>query len=387
MYILGKRADLIEDTDILRLVESKTQESKTLDYKKELTLSKDADKKEFLYDVAAMYNTDGGCIIYGIEELKDEQGQNTGLPKSVVGISIENLDKTTQLIEDIVKGNSEPRISQLIIKTIIVNSVTILLLGIPRFRGLPTMVTFNSSNKFYKRRNSGKYPVDVYELNQMFMQNQILKEKIEEFRAARTSNVISGNFLPNLEVSTSLFIYIVPLNFLDNAIIDFKKASTETLKMRPHSSGGWDSMYNIDGFGTYSLAASDRQKIGSYNQIFRNGIYEAYTSQLFYQTMSGANGFNPEDFMLETVEIIENGLFILNLLEIDPPFYISFSFHNVMNKVIDIRRSYNIQKFRNNNLILPFVLLENYTANVKSSLKFNFDILYQSVGFEKSPDI
>lgn len=386
MYLLGKRADLIEESDIIRLLDSQTQESKTLDYKKELHISKDADKKEFLFDITAMFNTDGGCIIYGIEELKDDIGQNTGLPKSIVGINLDNLDKTTQLIEDIVKGNTEPRIAQMVIKTIKVSDKVVLLIGIPRFTGLPSMVTFNTSNKFYKRRNSGKYAVDVYELNQMFMQNQILKERIEEFRIKRVSKVLDHKFLPNLETSTSLFIHIVPLNFNDNAIIDFKKAVDHQLKMKPFSASGWDKMYNIDGFATYSTT-SDRQKVSSYNQIFRNGIYEAYSSGLFYQTRSGAQGFDPIHFMQETVETINNGLFVLNQLEIDPPFYIAFSLHNIMHKVIDTELSYYIQKFRNEELVLPFVLLEDYATDIKQSLKYSFDIMYQSVGFEKSPEI
>lgn len=386
MYLLGKRADLIEESDIIRLLDSQTQESKTLDYKKELHISKDADKKEFLFDITAMFNTDGGCIIYGIEELKDDIGQNTGLPKSIVGINLDNLDKATQLIEDIVKGNTEPRIAQMVIKAIKVTEKVVLLIGIPRFTGLPSMVTFNTSNKFYKRRNSGKYAVDVYELNQMFMQNQILKERIEEFRTNRVSKVIDHKFLPNLETSTSLFIHIVPLNFNDNAIIDFKKAVDNQLKMKPFSAHGWDKMYNIDGFATYSTT-SDRQKVSSYNQIFRNGIYEAYSSELFYQTRSGAQGFDPINFMQETVETINNGLFVLNQLEIAAPFYIAFSLHNIMHKVIDTERSYYIQKFRNEELILPFVLLEDYATDIKQSLKYSFDIMYQSVGFEKSPEI
>ena len=83
MYLLGKRADQIDAEDISRLVTNQIQETKALDYKKELKLSQDKDKKEFLFDITSMFNTDGGCLIYGIEERKDEKGQNTGIPESI----------------------------------------------------------------------------------------------------------------------------------------------------------------------------------------------------------------------------------------------------------------------------------------------------------------
>ena len=101
MYLLGKRADEITEFDINRLLENQIQENKNLDYKRDLNLSKDSDKKEFLFDISAMYNTDGGCFIFGIEELKDEKGQNTGKPSKIAGLKIENSDKLIQQIEDI----------------------------------------------------------------------------------------------------------------------------------------------------------------------------------------------------------------------------------------------------------------------------------------------
>lgn len=61
MYILGIRADKLVESDIKRLISNQIQENKSLDYKKELHISKDNDKKEFLYDISAMYNTDGGA--------------------------------------------------------------------------------------------------------------------------------------------------------------------------------------------------------------------------------------------------------------------------------------------------------------------------------------
>lgn len=384
MYLLGKRADLLVDLDILRLIENQVQESKSLDYKREIHLGKDQEKKEFLFDISAMYNTEGGCIVYGIEESKDDRQQNTGKPSNIVDLNISNLDKLVQLIEDLIKTSTEPSISSIIINPIKIEDKTILVLGVPKTYGLPSMVTFNQTNKFYKRRNSGKYGVDVYELNQMFMQNQVLLEKIATFRKNRINDVINKKFLPNVETSTSVFLHIIPANYYDNNIIDFSHvANNLTLELKPMATGGWDKMYNIDGFATFSTSAN-RETISAYSQVFRSGIFEAYSSEFFWVSADGVLKLDPESLAEEIIPTAIKALGVLNELQVQPPFYISFSLHNVLEKAIYNQRSYINRKFRNDEIILPFLLLENYQSDIKSILKPNFDILYQSIGYANS---
>lgn len=388
MYILGIRADKLVESDIKRLISNQIQENKSLDYKKELHISKDNDKKEFLYDISAMYNTDGGCIVFGIEEEKDSKNQNTGKPLKVTGIEIENSDKLIQQIEDIVKNSTEPSINHLIINEINIDGNNVLVIGIPKGLGLPSMVTFNQSNKFFKRRISGKYAVDVYELNQMFMQNQVLSEKANNFRKDRITKVLSQNSIPNLNVQNSIFIHIIPFGFLDYQILDFSTAENGlTTKMRPIYANGWDKMYNIDGFATFATSY-DRQTVTSYNQIFRNGVYEVYSSDLFYETRHNNKwGFSGQSFIEETTKTINEGLFVLNEMKVEPPFLISFSFHNVLGKIMDNDRSFYSREFKQNEIIFPLILVHTYESDVKRLLKPNFDILWQSFGFAKSPDI
>jgi hypothetical protein len=388
MYILGIRADKLEGSDINRLLDNQIQENKLLDYKKELQISKDADKKEFLFDITAMYNTDGGCLIFGIEEEKDSKNQNTGKPLEITGIEVENSDKLIQQIEDIVKNCTDPSINNLIIKEINIEEKKVLVIGIPKGLGLPSMVTFNQSNKFFKRRMSGKYAVDVYELNNMFMQNQVLSEKANNFRKKRIKSVLLQTSIPNLKIDNSFFIHIIPFGFLDYQILDFSRAENElTTKMKPIYAHGWDKLYNIDGFATFT-SSSNREVITSYNQIFRNGIYEIYSTDLFYETRHNNKlGFSGKSMMEETINAIKEGLFVLNEMKVEPPFLISFSFHNVLGKIMDIERAFYIQGFKQNEIIFPLILIPTYETDIKSLLRPNFDILWQSFGYSKSPEV
>ena len=92
MYLLGKNAASLKPEDIIRLVENQIAETKSLDYKKDLSYASDGQKKEFLFDIIAMANTEGACLVYGIEEAKDVKSQNTGclriLPESTDVIRI-----------------------------------------------------------------------------------------------------------------------------------------------------------------------------------------------------------------------------------------------------------------------------------------------------------
>lgn len=387
MYILGKRTDQLNADDIKRLVQNQVKETKALDYKRELKLGQDKERKEFLFDITSMFNTEGGCLIYGIEESKDDKDQNTGTPASITGIPIDNYDKLSQQIEDIVKGNTEPSITNIALNHIDVDGQSVLVIGISKGLGLPAMVTFNETNKFYRRRNSGKYAVDVYELNQMFMQNQVLKESAEKFRHERIEKVRNLNVFPTLDNTASLFIQIIPFSFLNDQTLDFTNVESMniTITMRPMYASSWDKMFNLDGFATFATSYS--QKINGYDQIFRNGIYEVYTSLIFEQIEHEGKKVNclyGSDFIPDTLEQINSGLTVLNKFQIEPPFLICISIHNVLGGAIKGSRGYSRQ-FMTENIVLPPIVLPTFETDLHTQLKPIFDILWQSVGYSNSP--
>lgn len=395
MYLFGKRTELLEAEDILRLENNQIKENKSLEYKKELKFESNEDKREFLFDIASMYNTDGGCIIYGIEDIKDEKKQNTGIPK-IHGIAIENEDKLFQKIEDTIKSNTEPSINNIVLKKIKTGDKKVLVIGVPKGLGLPCMVTLNQTNKFLKRRNSGKYAVDVYELNQMFMQNLILKESVEKFREERTKKVISGKVIPNLDNSTSFFAHIFPLSFVNEQIIDLSEVHTSgqiiTL-MQPLHATGCDHMYNLDGFLTFctrslkienSLQPNEyKDKIISYNQLLRNGIYEIYSSHVVENIDSHLRLY--EYNLNQSIDAIKHGLIVLQKMNVESPFYVSLSLHGLLNaKLIYHGNCVNSKRFSTNEIFLPAVLVQHYDSDIKELLKPVFDILWQAVGLNKN---
>src|ERR1700674_2434002 len=96
--------------DIVALVDERTEERKTLEYKEKLPEGTDGAKKEFLADVCSFANFLGGDIIYGISDQRDSDGRATGIPEKIVGLAAANLLETRERLEAIVRDGIKPRI-------------------------------------------------------------------------------------------------------------------------------------------------------------------------------------------------------------------------------------------------------------------------------------
>lgn len=277
MYLQGKYLQDVTEQDLESLLINQVRESKTLEYKRNFNLTDDKDKnrQEFLFDVTAFYNTDGRCLVYGIEEKKDDQGKNTGYPEQFISVGIPNSDQTDQQIQSLIRNNTDPVLSSVQTKFFTVQGCKILVVGIPKNFGLPCMVILNDLNRFYRRNNSGKYAVETQELSGLFLQNQSLRERAEQFRSRRIESVTQASIIPNLDLSTPFFVHLVPFSTIDDIAIDvtnlrrsqflpFVTPITSTLENR----SGWDFQYNIDGLMSYSTERVTNKSIG-YNQYFR----------------------------------------------------------------------------------------------------------------------
>ncbi len=87
-----------------------------MDYKRDIKFD-ERSKTEFIYDICSFYNTDGGCLIIGLDEEKDEEGKNTGIPKIPdTKISISNFDQIILRIEEtLIKTNYQSTNNRLIL--------------------------------------------------------------------------------------------------------------------------------------------------------------------------------------------------------------------------------------------------------------------------------
>jgi predicted HTH transcriptional regulator len=136
MMPFDKPFDQISAEDIQDLITIQATETKTLEFKRQFPDFKtDKAKIEFLHDITAFANTDGGIIIYGIEE------------KNGHASSIYNIDASTDVlfrqINDIVKSHIKPAVAPVELRELKIDDKKIYLVRVSQSYNKPHMVDYD----------------------------------------------------------------------------------------------------------------------------------------------------------------------------------------------------------------------------------------------------
>jgi predicted HTH transcriptional regulator len=83
--VLDKPLQEVTGADIQALVDAGVAESRRLEFKEQLPGRDDKGLVEFCKDVTALANAQGGDLLFGVREERDEANKPTGRAQSVVG--------------------------------------------------------------------------------------------------------------------------------------------------------------------------------------------------------------------------------------------------------------------------------------------------------------
>ena len=167
--MIPKPINNVAAADIDDLVRNKVPETRTIEYKRELPGSTDSDKREFLADVSSFANTAGGDLLFGVAEME-------GLPTKVIGVQSADLDAEISRLDSIIRSGLDPRIRSSV-RSINCNNGSVVLIRIEESWFGPHRVIFRGHDKFYARHSTGKYPLDVSELRQAFLQTSATRRE------------------------------------------------------------------------------------------------------------------------------------------------------------------------------------------------------------------
>ena len=159
MKSLFEKDEFTQD-HIQYLIDNEVEESIHLDFKDAASLGKsDGKKKELSKDIAAFANSDGGIIIYGIQE-KEHKAHSISF--------VNGNEYTKEWIEQVINSTIQRHIPDLRIYPIRFESSiekTIYLLKIPKSTEAPHI---SRDKRFYKRFNFESVYMEEYEVRQLY---------------------------------------------------------------------------------------------------------------------------------------------------------------------------------------------------------------------------
>lgn len=270
------------------LIASEVPESPVLDYKQELPTGQSESKREFLYDVAAMANSGGGDLIYGIAERRANDDKPTGVPDKLLGLSFPNSQEEEIRLSSFIRDSIAPKLIGVSLRSVRCSGGDALVVRVPVSRSKPHMVTMGGVDRFYKRTGTVSHKMSWDEIRRAFSEQSELREAISRWRFHRLE-MIQGKFGPvDLHGEVAMLFHVIPADSFtpDNFIEAWRVQDSEKAAVHVET-GNYYQRYNADGFLCHSnrALAGLAEKTGgylAYTQLFRSGIVE-YAFSNFYR--------------------------------------------------------------------------------------------------------
>jgi hypothetical protein len=256
----------IDEALLRQLCADKVPESGTLDFKRELPAPGDGGRVEFLKDVSALANCEGGDLVYGISEGDDGAGEVT----PIVGTTADDAERRFRQTLDTL----EPRILGVQMRTVSCGAGFVLVVRVPASFDGPHSIKINGTNRRFVMRNGTTTSDMSYEqLRSAFDRTASLAERARTELANRFAMLSTSKLRRTLSPGPACQLCLVPLAGLAGRIsLDVgKMTNTEWRKFWYRDWGQPDWSLNLDGF--IVLGAGDTG--GGYAQLCRDGRFEA----------------------------------------------------------------------------------------------------------------
>lgn len=382
--MISKEFDAIAKADIDSLVANAVAERRTIEYKQQLPGGTDDDKKEFLADVSSFANAAGGHIIYGITEQRDENGKPTGIPELADGLAGINADAGKRRLEDIIRAGIDPRLPGLRINHYEgFSSGPVVLVRIPKSWVSPHMVIFNNLSRFFTRNSAGKQQLDVREIRAAFTASGDLRTKISAFHTERLAKIIANEGSVSLPDTPKLIFHLIPLTILDSAFqVDLAPLASNPILCAPIRCSYCNNRHNLDGFISYYTSRNGGNGAG-YCQVFRSGVFEVVDTDISTQSDNGKSvsaGLVGKELIDSTVKYCDTAKQLGVLL----PLIVMVTLNGLKGFSLATGSPWHesLYQIDRDTLLLPDVLLEDYSTPAHKLLRPVLDAFWQSAGFE-----
>lgn len=355
----------IDKNTLEEWVEANATESETLEFK--AILPPRDGKQEFLKDVSAMSNANGGTIVYGITE-------KAGQAAFINAIKTESSDGAIRRLEQCMEGGIEPRLTGIKFKEVLVEGGYVLTVTVPRSFAGPHRVIFNSKNTFFLRSHRHVAEYSYTQLREAFTLRAHAEDKIRAWRAERLLMIKAGRTPIPLWKEARYVLHIFPIaSFSGNFKVDPGEVDRDNCYLLLEPRQSFRRYYNLDGL-VLAYGIDERQN-ARYVQLFRDGALETAG---FVGRFLDNQEIIPAVRLIELRAALSKQLQALMNIGIVGPVGVSLSLLSVQNYKI-LSEEYELATDRDD-LELPEVWMESIedlNGNVDILLRPIFDTLWQ----------
>jgi hypothetical protein len=284
--------DAIDEAALQRLIDNQVSEGRNLEFKRELPGGGDEASREFLADVTAFANAQGGDIVYGLDETN---GAATDLP----GVEVDDPDAAILRLEGKLQTGVEPRLIGVRTNWVpLANGRGALVLRIPGSLSAPHRVTFRNGARFYARNSRGKYELDVHDLRHAFTEAAQLPQQFRQLHAEAIAASQGGDMPFAIEQAPVAVISVAPLGlFREERRIEVTRENAVV----PVRIGAFTALDTIEGVLMHA-PLGEEGRVGSYALTYRNGR----TDSAF--VIGGVRQHNGEELRIVWPTTFEQGL-------------------------------------------------------------------------------
>jgi len=371
----------ITERDLRQVIDSGLAEHLQLEYKSELYSNSDRGNKESLLDICMFANTEGGVLLIGIPELRDPQGQPTGMPDpdARIGLELQNPEATLQALDARVTAAIEERVGLESAAIPVENGAHVLALRIENSTSKPHCVRYQGHVYFPSRRERSRYEMDVREIKELVMRTASQQEKSELLIREALARADGDMRFAYLHISTMPVFYKEFLINLNHPNTRAALAAFDALNERPQA-----------GEITYSFAGLERrsERFDCRVQLQRTGQI-MFKRQLPIRDEEPHASFYPAAldlqlryFVLRARELFDmceiNGPYLLSMM-VKTPFRLAGRYAGAVPGTDDITRGIAAGDYA-----FPTMLLDNF-IDVDSLIRPFCDHAHQTFGRSSSP--
>ncbi len=254
--------DAIDEAALRSLVENQVSERSDLEYKRDLPGRGDEDVKEFLADVTSLANTQGGDLLFGMNEAD-------GVASGLVGLEIGDPDAEILRLENSLRSNVSPRLIGIRSHWIpLTDGRGALMMRVPGSMNAPHQVVFKNSRRFWGRSSRGKYEMDVHELRHAFTQSEQLPQRFRQLHEQAIAMARGMDMPFAVQADPTAVISFAPLGLFRE---ERRIAIQRDKAVVPFRHGGYNGIDMIEGVMLHGAPNRETGDVFSFALTYRSG--------------------------------------------------------------------------------------------------------------------